>query len=349
MRAPRPFLSALFLAFFAPYLVFGPLPAYALRDLSAVESPPKQAGLEESLLTAGQLPASAAHQAGGLEEKEPKPYKVFPEPSQAGHIFGIESIGFDPEGYLLLSASLDKSVRSWELSSGHTDWVTSLAFSPDTEMLISGGMDGAIRLWDIQQGRSLQDLPARAGRVWSLALSPDGKTLAVGGDDHAIHLFGMTGDLVPRLLDGPVLKSALDPARHLVFSPDGKRLATSGSQDDAAVEVWDAVSGRSLKQVPTGKWTRSIASHPNGEILAAAVNQESAKTIQLWKLGDLPDLPAPEAGAAPARPLYTPKSLVGNLHVQKFKISLSLKEAEVVLASIKRQQLAANPVTAVVA
>ena len=74
---------------------------------------------------------------------------------------------------------------------GHIGVIRGLALSPDGKVLASGGVDRTLRTWDTATGKELTCRP-NAGPVLSVAFSPDGKTLAAGCSDSMITLWEAT-------------------------------------------------------------------------------------------------------------------------------------------------------------
>jgi transducin (beta)-like 1 len=86
-------------------------------------------------------------------------------------------------GQLLASASLDKTVRLWDLATGsctqtlarHTEPVYSVAFSPNGEYLASGSPDKSLHIWSLRVRvcpEAARDSPLRCRVAWAVGVRP---------------------------------------------------------------------------------------------------------------------------------------------------------------------------------
>lgn len=82
-----------------------------------------------------------------------------------GHKDSVYSVAFMPDGKTLVSGSLDKTLRMWQLGdrsknpciqvfSGHKDFVLSVATTPDDRWIVSGSKDRSVQFWDPRTGQT---------------------------------------------------------------------------------------------------------------------------------------------------------------------------------------------------
>jgi WD40 repeat protein len=162
-----------------------------------------------------------------------------------GHTDSVWSVAFSPDGTRIISGSLDKTIRIWDVKTGeevieplkgHTDSVLSVAFSPDGTRVISGSLDKTIRIWDVKTGEEVvEPLKGHTSYVFSAAFSPDGTRIVSGSDDKAIRIWdAKTGEEVVARLKGHT-----DFVCSVAFSPDGTR--TVSSSDDRTIMTGEEV------------------------------------------------------------------------------------------------------------
>jgi WD40 repeat protein len=93
-----------------------------------------------------------------------------------GHEAEITRIAWSPDGLLLASPSVDKTIRLWDVQTGqllhfligHASSVFGVAWSPtERTLLASSSVDGTIRLWDTRKGREVRVLEGHTDAVTS--------------------------------------------------------------------------------------------------------------------------------------------------------------------------------------
>ncbi|WP_405496502.1 NB-ARC domain-containing protein [Streptomyces sp. NBC_00096] len=200
-----------------------------------------------------------------------------------GHTYGISHCAFSPDGTLLATASHDRSVRLWNVTTvspvsvltGHTEAVSACAFSPDGTLLATTSHDRSVRLWDVATGTERSVLAGHSEAVTSCAFSPDGTLLATTSHDRSIRLWDPTTAEPVSVLTGHA-----GAVSACAFSPDGSLLATTGY--DRTARLWDVATGTE-RSVLAGhsEAVTGCAFSPDGTLLATAGHDRS---VRLWNV-----------------------------------------------------------------
>jgi RNA polymerase sigma factor (sigma-70 family) len=215
---------------------------------------------------------------------------------QGGHAQAVLQAEFTADGKGLVSLCPGHRVCHWDLGTGELRKAVDLGLPagtwaslvPDGRTALVGTHAGKAKpsaaLWDIDTGRERAKLQGELPRIgFGLAFSRDGKTLALNEADP----YGWPERVPVSLWDvksGRLVRRLHLPVRGIVsslgFSPDGGTLVTSGSEP--LVRLWDAVSGKSLKEWPAHEGaTQALAFLPDGRSL---VSGSADGTVRLWQV-----------------------------------------------------------------
>jgi hypothetical protein len=105
---------------------------------------------------------------------------------------------------------------------GHSGAITAVAFRPDGTSALSASMDGTLRLWNVMTGKELRRMEHKGG-IHDAAVAPDGKrALSAGWSDRTVRLWDLTTGRQIYAFDGHVA-----PVLGVAFSADGKRALSS--------------------------------------------------------------------------------------------------------------------------
>lgn len=116
-----------------------------------------------------------------------------------GHLDDVLDLSWSSFRLLLLSSSMDKTVRLWDLEKkaclrlfAHNDYVTCIQFNPmNDDYFISGSLDAKVRVWNIPE-RRVVDWTDLHEMVTAACYTPDGQGAAVGSHKGNIRMYSIT-------------------------------------------------------------------------------------------------------------------------------------------------------------
>jgi|SRR5579871_984078 len=189
---------------------------------------------------------------------------------------------FFPDSQRILTGSYGMQAKVWDTKTGHLlltlkntlNRYFDIAISPDGRWIASGhGKDnepGFLAIWDARSGKRVRVIPYKV-QIITVCFSPDSSRVASGGSGES------------KIWDRATGRSLLSLGGHegvvdaVVYSPDGKRLATGS--EDGNIHLWDAATGAPLLSLKAAEsWTMRLAFSPDGKRLLS-IND---KDVQVW-------------------------------------------------------------------
>ena len=196
------------------------------------------------------------------------------------HSSSISAVEFAKQGQVIFSASLDGTVRAFDLvryrnfrtfTTPSPVQFNSLAVDPSGEIVCAGGTgDGfEIYMWSTQTGKLIDVLGGHEGPISALAFSPLGDRLVSASWDKTIRVwdvFGRSSAVEPFRLNADALA--------LAFRPDGLEVAVSTL--DGQIMFWDL---RAAVQRTLIEGRKDISGGRKADDRMTAANNSSGKAF----------------------------------------------------------------------
>lgn len=162
------------------------------------------------------------------------------------HPWGLNSLGFSPDGKHFFSTGEEGRVTVWEIATRsrvRSHDLESNAWpvvcSPQGDVYAASGPGRIIHLWDLATGEEKMQLSGHTKAVNSLTFSADGKALLSASHDGTIKLWDLeTGR------EKTTLRGHTSSVQSAVFTPDGRSVASSSF--DRTVRLWDLPTSKSI-------------------------------------------------------------------------------------------------------
>jgi WD40 repeat protein len=114
-----------------------------------------------------------------------------------GHELPVTAASLSGDGKLVVSGSIGRKLRVWDLASGrqakvlkgHKGTVYAIATSSNSSLCVSASEDRTVRIWDLA-GDAVEPLASFTGevRMRGCGITPDGKTVIAGEEDGRVHI-----------------------------------------------------------------------------------------------------------------------------------------------------------------
>lgn len=160
----------------------------------------------------------------------------------------VWTVCFSPDGNNILSGSLDRAIRVWDVREreckwalrGHDEWVNGISVSSDGSTICSGSGDKTVRIWDTKTMACRETLRGHEDFVRSVCVTGDNKRVVSASDDCTLRVWNLASGKFEKTI------KAHNKGIYCVSASKNGRVVSSSR--DFTVKVWDvAQPGNSNK------------------------------------------------------------------------------------------------------
>ena len=163
-----------------------------------------------------------------------------------GHNAHIKKVWVNPEGTMIISASLDKTIRIWDpelkrctgILEGHTDGIIDISVSGDQKRMLSCGWDNQIIEWDIENKKIIRAYKGHENTIVNVSYFHTDEKLISISSNGIIKVWDTCSGICQTTMECPVSITT----EVILDSKDGLYLGCI----DGAIHYWDLQKTQAL-------------------------------------------------------------------------------------------------------
>lgn len=173
----------------------------------------------------------------------------------------------------------------------HDKDINSIDVSPDNSLFATASQDKTVKIWNLTTGDTLGTLKGHRRGVWSVKFAPTslnasilggstgGKVIATGSGDKTVKLWSLTDYTCLKTFEGhsnSVLRT--------LFISNGLQIASSGG--DGLVKIWDVKEGEcstTLDNHEDRVWSLTTSNSPSPNDPSILISGGADSVITIWK------------------------------------------------------------------
>jgi WD40 repeat protein len=210
-----------------------------------------------------------------------KRFKFKPFLIERGHFDSISSITITPNGKYVVSASLDDTIKIWDIESkeclktikSNEETIDILKVTPDGKYIVAVSVhNNIIKIWDFKNGELLNKINVS---TYSIDITPDSKHIITGSSSKDIKIWDLkSGECLK------TLKGHSKTISSVLISSSGKYLISTDISN--MIKIWSAENTTCLRTIKVydEDITSIIISKDDNKILAVCNNH----IIKIWDL-----------------------------------------------------------------
>ncbi|NRB61100.1 MAG: caspase family protein [Winogradskyella sp.] len=198
-----------------------------------------------------------------------------------GHNNSILSSKFSPNGKLILSTSLDNTIKIWDYNTkklihtfkGHSGNIYQSLFSPKGDFYITVSHDSTTKVWDLNNLKLKLDIKTNKSKISTVNISNNGELLITGSDKGKVEIYSLISG--QKINEKKAHKTTINS---ISVNPDGESFATGSAA--GKLIIWNITNLSVKNQIEAHEDEINLVNYDNNgnKIITASFDN----SLKLW-------------------------------------------------------------------